>query len=341
MALNAIFQGNINPMRKKLTILIVFILPTLLACQVFSNLPAKTPSLSDVQTIVAATRTALASQTPPTPVATAVPLDQEVVGEGVPSPVSPLTLVEGAQTILLMGSDQRPNDGGFRTDTLVLLIIKTDGTLTMVSVPRDLWVYLPGKGMYRINAAMEYGGFDMVKATFEYNFGFAPQSYVLTNFSGFKTIVDSLGGINVQVGAALWDERDGYPGGFTIDPGLVYMDGDLALWYVRSRKSTSDLDRLRRSQEVLIAIGQKLFSLDGLARLPEFYSAFRGTVTTDLTLGDATALLPLLQSVDQNNVQRFTFSDNEVTPFTNSQGMYVLLPRRAAIRQLLNQALGQ
>ncbi len=205
--------------------------------------------------------------------------DEPGQAEAIPQPA-------GQVTILLMGSDQRPQTGGFRTDTMVLLVLRPSGSVSLVSFPRDLWVNLPGMGMQRLNTAMEFGGFELVQSTFQYNFGFAPQSYVLTNFSGFKSIVDSLGGVDVQVSQTLVDSRDGYPDGFRLDPGTVHMDGDTALWYVRSRKTTSDLDRLRRSQEVIAAIGRKLFSLNGLGRVPEFYGAFRGAVVTDLTLAD-------------------------------------------------------
>ena len=80
------------------------------------------------------------------------------------------------------------------------------------------------------------------------------------------------------------------------------MDGDTALWYSRSRKSTGDLDRLRRSQEVLVAIGRKLLSLNGLTHVPQLYQALRGAVVTDLTLQDALDLLPTLQGIDPNRI---------------------------------------
>jgi polyisoprenyl-teichoic acid--peptidoglycan teichoic acid transferase len=332
-------------MRKKLTILILFLLLTLPACQVFSNVPGTTPP--EAQTLAAQTIAAgqvIASPTPtlePSPTPTATATVEMIPGEGVPGEASPLEIPEGAQTILLMGSDQRPNAGDFRTDTMVLLVLKKDGSASLVSFPRDLWVFLPGKSMQRINASMEFGGFELVKATFEYNFGFAPQSFVLTNFSGFKSIVDSLGGIDVWVGASLSDARDGFPDGFTVDPGTVHMDGETALWYVRSRKTTSDLDRLRRSQEVLFSIGRKLLSLNGLARVPEFYKAYRNAVVTDLTLDDMLGLLPLLQVITQDKIQRYAISSDQIIPYVTSQGADVLLPKPQAIRDLLVNALGE
>jgi LCP family protein required for cell wall assembly len=253
----------------------------------------------------------------------------------------PITIPRGEVTILLMGSDQRPEAGDFRTDTNVLVVLKKDGTVNLVSFPRDLWVYLPGIGMQRINAAQEFGGFDLVRATYEYNFGFAPQAYVLTNFSGFQSLVDSLGGINVQVGKTLFDARTGYPNGYQVDPGRVHMDGETALWYVRSRKTTSDLDRLRRSQEVILGIGKRLFSFNGLIHLPAFFTAFRGSVVTDLTLVDATNLWALLKAINSNKVTLYAVSSGQVSPFVTDGGADVLVPRPQALRTLLEQALGQ
>jgi LCP family protein required for cell wall assembly len=341
------------------------LLPLLLACQLFSG-----PGLSEsalLGTSVARTLTAIANTGAPGPArtstpsgaagaltATAEPLPSQGPTTtpmpfssetppppgGIPPQAAPISLPAGEVTLLLMGSDQRPGQEDFRTDTLLLVVLKTDGSVSLVSFPRDLWVYLPSQSMERINSAMEYGGFQLVQSTFQYNFGFAPQSYILTTFHGFQSIIDDLGGIDVQVGQTLSDTRTGFPKGFTVYPGWVHMDAATALWYVRSRESTSDLDRLRRAQEVIIAIGRKLFSLNGLSRLPQVYSDYRGDVVTDLTLQDVLNLAPIFQSVITSTVQRFVIGEGQVTPFITSEGADVLLPQSAAIRQLLLQALG-
>jgi LCP family protein required for cell wall assembly len=316
---------------------------TLLACQLFSG--TATPTSPLVGTIAAATLTADASTSvvpAPGPASTLVPdLNPTAAPDGsIPAPTAALPLADGEVTILLMGSDQRPNAPDFRTDTILLVVIKNDGSVNLVSFPRDLWVYLPERSMQRINAAVEFGGFNLVRSTFQYNFGFAPQSYVLTNFSGFRFIVDGLGGIDVQVGQTFTDARDGYPNGFTVQSGLVHMDGETALWYVRARKNTSDLDRLRRAQEVILAIGHKLLSLNSLARIPELYSIYRGAFVTDMTLHDVVTISPALQHIDPNKIQRYSIGMDQVIPFVTSDGADVLLPRADAIRQVLIQVLG-
>jgi LCP family protein required for cell wall assembly len=328
-------------MRRRLILLFVIFLFILPACQLFAV--TSTPDMSQVFTIVAGTLTARAYETPssePGTISTPMPLATETPQGSTPDLAASIQQPAGQVTILLMGSDQRPDARDFRTDILLLVVLRPDGSVNLVSFPRDLWVYLPGKFMQRINTAMEYGGFELVQSTFQYNFGFTPQSYVLTNFSGFQSIVDSLGGVDVQVARTFSDARDGYPEGYKVEAGLVHMDGETALWYIRSRKTTDDLDRLRRSQEVISAIGKKLLSLDGLAHVPEFYSALRSAVGTDLTLQDLVALVPALQSVDTNRIQRYSISSDQLIPYVTSGGADVFLPRQDAIRQVLEQALG-
>jgi polyisoprenyl-teichoic acid--peptidoglycan teichoic acid transferase len=267
------------------------------------------------------------------PLATPIPVDPASQTGLIPQPA-------GQVSVLLLGSDQRPNAGDFRTDVIDLVTFRADHSVSIVSFPRDLYVYLPGLNSQRINAAMEFGGFDLVKSTFEYNFGISPQHFILTNFSGFKSIVDSLGGINVDVAQTLHDTRTGYPDGFTVYPGVVYMNGETALWYVRSRYSTSDFDRLRRAQEVIFAISMKLYSLNALSSLPEFYEAYRNAVVTDIALGDLVKLLPLLQAADFNRVDRYQINTNQATPWIDpNTGSYYLVPQSQAINQLLRQAL--
>ena len=325
-------------------VLLLFILP---ACQLFAE--ASTPTPFIVGTIVASTLTANANPSilpepsptvSPIPVLTPTQPPTTAPTGNIPTQAAPIPQPAGEVTILLMGSDQRPGGQDFRTDTAVLVVRKPDSSVSLVSFPRDLWVYLPGRFMERINTAQEYGGFGLVQSTFQYNFGFTPQSYVMTNFSGFRSSIDSLGGIDVQVGQKLSDARDGYPKGYTVQAGLVPMDSAMALWYVRARETTSDLDRLRRGQEVILAIGKKLLSLNSLARIPQLFAGFHGAIVTDLIEQDVTDLLPILQLVNPNQVQRYAISTEQVISFHTSGGADVLLPRPDAIRQVLLEAMG-
>ena len=172
----------------------------------------------------------------------------------VPAPAGILSHPEDQVNILLLGSDQREGDNGFRTDTIQLLTINpSEGTVKLTSFPRDLYVYIPGYTVQRINTAYSWGGFDALADTMEYNFGVKPEYYVLINFWSFVDAIDSIGGITVEVGRDFCDHRDDF-GEFCVSQSTYWMNGATALWYVRSRYTTSDLDRGRRQQEVLEAV---------------------------------------------------------------------------------------
>lgn len=247
--------------------------------------------------------------------------------------------------ILILGSDFRPGQG-YRTDVFMLLsLYPKEGTASVISFPRDLYIYLPGIGNQRINVAQPFGGFELSKAVLEENFGVTADHYVMTNFQGFKGIINSLGGINVNVSQYLSDHCE-LPQGdanknCTVYAGVNYMDGDTALWYVRSRYTTSDLDRTRRAQEVILAIFSKLMSLNAISRAPELYNLYINSVETDLTVSDILPLLPLATSIlnDTSKLRRYAIGISEVTPTTLPQsGASVLLPDFGAIHQLILQS---
>jgi LCP family protein required for cell wall assembly len=259
----------------------------------------------------------------------------------IPAPVGILPQPKGQVNILLMGSDQRPNDGGFRTDTMILITVSPEGNVSLTSFPRDLYVYIPGWMMQRLNTAQGYGGFNTTAMTFEYNFGIRPDYYVLINFDGFRSIVNNLGGITVNVGTYFTDSRSGYPNGYSVNTGPVFMDSETALWYVRSRYSSSDIDRLRRAQEVLQAIGLKLFSLDGLSRVTELFNTYRANVDTNLSLEACLKLLPALNLVrDPNGIKRYAIGYDQAYDWIDpGTGAQVLIPVPEQIRILLEQAV--
>jgi polyisoprenyl-teichoic acid--peptidoglycan teichoic acid transferase len=281
----------------------------------------------------------------PQPTSTANPLDELTLDIGLPTPVRiaqpvPANMVN----LLLLGSDYRPSSG-YRTDVIMLVSINTQkGTVSVTSFPRDLYVYIPGWMTQRINTAQPHGGFGMMQDTFEYNFGVRPTYYVLTNFQGFIGIVNSLGGIEVNVAKALTDTCDlpwSSRGYCTMSAGPHNMDGATALWYVRSRHSSSDFDRTRRAQEVMLGLFYRLMSLDAVTRFPELYSNYRSSVETNMGLEDIAPLLPVASQVlsDNSRVSRYAVGPAEVTPYTTDSGAAVLLPNYEAITAILNQAI--
>jgi len=258
----------------------------------------------------------------------------------IPAPVGILPQPAGQMNILVLGSDQRPDEGGFRTDAMVLVTMNpSQGIVNMTSFPRDYYAYIPGWTVQRLNTAFVYGGFSLTQMTFEYNFGVRPEHYVMIGMNAFKEVVDSLDGVDVQVGQTLTDWRDHY-GYYTVTAGNEHMDGETALWYARSRYSTNDIVRNRRQQEVLEAIFHKLLSLDAVNRAPELYQAYVHNVTTDLSLDDIRPLLPLAAQLgDSSRIHRYAIGSGQVYDWINFSGAQVLMPIREAVIAVMRQAL--
>ena len=259
----------------------------------------------------------------------------------IPYPVGMLSQPKNQINILLLGSDIRPGATNYRTDTIILMTINKElGTIHLTSIPRDLYVYIPGWTVQRINTAMNHGGYHTLAMTLAYNFGVYPDYYLMINFSNFIKVINSLGGVDVEVGKNFSDQRTGY-GWYQVKKGTVHMDGETALWYVRSRYTSSDIDRLRRAQEVIQAVGYRLLSFDVLTRAPELYEIYKDTVYTDLGLSDLNKLLPAGNIlVKTQNVQRYVVDYSMVYDWTEPYtGAMVLIPDRYKIMLMMRDVL--
>jgi anionic cell wall polymer biosynthesis LytR-Cps2A-Psr (LCP) family protein len=168
---------------------------------------------------------------------------------------------------------------------------------------------------------------------------------MMTNFTGFKNIVDTLGGIEINASRNTEDRCDlSYQHGAwcSVGPGPETLDGELALWYVRSRYTSNDFDRTRRAQEVVEGLFKKLMSLDAIARAPELYNLFISNVETNLGFDEIitlTAIAPAILS-DPGRVSRYSISPKEVTPHViPASGANVLLPKYDLIWEIIKQAV--
>jgi LCP family protein required for cell wall assembly len=277
-----------------------------------------------------------ATQGSPEEEPTATPTEED-------QPVPRIDIPDGVVSIMIFGSDWRPGRGS-RTDVILLLILNpATGGASLVSFPRDLYVFIPGVGQERINTAQAYGDFPLTQQTFQINFGFTPDHYIMTYFDAFISIVDSLGGINVEASRNLTDTcklPQAVEGYCSVGPGTVWMNGETALWYVRSRYSTNDFDRTRRAQEVIIAIFKKLMSLDAITRAPDLYRQFRNSVDTDIDLDTAVSLARIAPGLISNpeKIRRYSVGPDQVWPYVTERGAQVLIPNTEAIQAILNEA---
>ena len=284
----------------------------------------------------------------------AAPPAPDTSGEG-PAPL-PLLSDNGSVNFLLIGSDKRPG-GSFRTDTMVLVILwPKEGQVSMISIPRDLWIYIPSVGMQRINTAYQSGelndykdgGPGLLRDTIAYNLGIRIDHTAMVEFGGFQRIVDTLGGVDVPVACPYTDwhlidpsydpNNENNWSLYTVQPGLVHMDGELALWYARSRLQSSDFDRGRRQQEVLRAIFNQALKTNMLTRIPQLYSDFSSAITTDLGLADLLKLSLYAPKLTNANIRSYYLRPPYVSDWITPGGADVLLPNQAALEQLLVEA---
>jgi LCP family protein required for cell wall assembly len=277
-----------------------------------------------------------ATPVPPTPVPTqalgSFHSSNSLTGGLIPQP-------KGQINILLLGSDQRLGSYGFRTDTILLVTINpAKNSINITSFPRDLYVNIPGGATNRINTAFARGGFETMADTFEVNLGVRPDFYVLINFWSFVDIVDSLGGIDVVASQPLSEYTA--RGWYTVPAGINHMDGDMALYYSRSRKSTSDFDRNRRQQEVVQGIIDKLVSLYTIAKIPELYRIYAENVETNVKLSDIIPLIPVAARFkDTSKIKHYYIGRAQVTNWVTPGGAQVLLPIQSAVIDVMMQAL--
>ena len=252
-----------------------------------------------------------------------------------------VSLPNRVETYLLLGSDYRPDEGS-RTDVIILAAVNfKEGKVNLMSFPRDLWVAIPGYGENRINAAYLYGGYDLLADTFHTNFGIRPDHYALVDFEGFVTIVDTLGGVDVNAEIAMEDYcKFNEERWCQVEPGITHMDGTHALWYARARYNTSDFDRTRRAQEVIKALVKKSVSFEGLIKSGKLFSTLGSYVETDLSSSDLLPLIAKMGSFTSDGaITSYRITENEAYSYYTVEGANVLVPDFGAIRLILNDVL--
>lgn len=254
---------------------------------------------------------------------------------------------KGRVNIVLLGLDRRPiGDEGTRSDSMILVSVDQDNkTAHLLSVPRDLWVKVPGHGNNRINTAYFFGeqsqpgkgGPPLVKETVQENFGIRVDYFIEIDFNGFRSIIDALGGITVDVKKPLVDNE--YPTEdfgikrIYVPAGIQRMNGQVALEYARSRHADSDLGRNQRQQEVLLAVREQGVNLNLLTNT-KLQAALQGTVKTDLTPGDIVALGQMAVGMKREAIRQFSIDAN-IARNTNISGNEVLVADQTLLRQLL------
>jgi LCP family protein required for cell wall assembly len=230
----------------------------------------------------------------------------------------------------LRGGETSGEDCPLCTDTIIVFTIDPiSKTAGLLSIPRDMWVNIPGSGYSRINTAYSIGegerlpggGPGLAMKTVEQFLGVPIQYYAQVDFNTFVEAIDEIGGIDVQVEKADKPLKNGKycyrldtigePGAqdhFVVCPGLRHMDGQRALAFARYRYSEGgDIDRAKRQQAVILAIRNKVFSAENfpklIAQAPQLYNIFSAGIHTNLSLDDMLKLAVLAQQISPGEIK--------------------------------------
>lgn len=264
----------------------------------------------------------------------------------IPTQVPTFDVPKDVINILLLGKDATEAN---HTDTIIVVSVnKETKTAAMVSIPRDLFVYVPGKIMSRINTALPLGGPQLLADTILYNLGIPIDYYAQVDFNSFVQIVDALDGVDIAVTCGFTDFRLKEPGLdiqdednwelFTLEPGIHHMDGDTALWYVRSRNSATgdDYGRGRRQQQLLRALFNKGLDLNLVPQVPTLYQTYKDTVETNVDIGAILQLAAVAPDVRANGIQNLYLKD-DVISYTTPSGANVLVPNWETMQVTLSR----
>ena len=298
------------------------------------------------------------------------PVDASASAAATSAPVVPTPTVDPAAqyiwndprrfTLLLLGIDQRRSvqePGPYRTDTMIVVSVdpvkKTAGVL---SIPRDLWVSIPGFKQGRINTANSLGdangypggGPALAAETVRQVLGIPIDKFLLINFDVFTTVVNTIAPSGVEVCVKEVIDDPDYPdaGYGTIavhfDPGCQVLDAEHLLQYARTRATAgSDFDRAGRQQEVLRALRESVMNVGGISNFigqaPTLWNELAGSFNTNMTMDEILRLGSLVQEIPRENIHFGQIDNLYVDLATTNTGEQVLLLKTNAVRLLLQQ----
>jgi len=256
--------------------------------------------------------------------------------------------------ILILGirgdEEEEPEAGAYLTDSLMVLSIdKNTGETGLISIPRDLYVKMPYLNKKdKINAAYAYSagskdsGLAGVKTLVSQITGVYIDYAVLFNFEAFRGLVDTVGGVDVTLAVPFEENLQWGSSSFYLPAGENHLDGEAALYYVRSRFSTSDFDRSRRQQEVIFALKEKMVSLGFLAnpiKINNTLDTIKQHIRTDIQLWDINDLAKIASAINKTgagNINTFVIHSENLVYEARQNEIYILLPNEntfAGIRE--------
>ncbi|MET0795350.1 MAG: LCP family protein [Polyangiaceae bacterium] len=257
---------------------------------------------------------------------------------------------EYTDNYLLVGLDRRPFGGGAGLADTILVAVFDEPTqaLGLISIPRDLWVEIPGHEADRINTVMNVArrsGEDplaLLGRVVENTLGLPIAHSVAIDIGVLERAVDALGGVTIDVRCPIVDrfvdprEPSGYRK-LELAAGATHVDGVTAAMYARSRHGRSDFSRARRQQAIVVALRRELVKPKTLLRLPALLGEFEDSLETDLRRVDVLSLSQRLLRVKSEHLHGLVLGVPQVSAMRASGGRAVLAPQREAINSALNQ----
>jgi LCP family protein required for cell wall assembly len=254
---------------------------------------------------------------------------------------------DGRINYLVMGYGGDGHQGAYLTDTMMVISIDPyNKKMAILSIPRDLWVSVPGYNDSKINAAFADGqaqngkvseGADLAKQTVSNILDLPIHYYIALDFSGFSKMIDAVGGVDVYVDQDIYDNQ--YPADnyqyqvYQISAGWHHMDGADALMYARSRYSTNDFSRAARQQKVITAFKQKILDLgfwSNPVKVASLLSSLQNNFSTDLTPQELVKTFELIKDVKENEIAQKVLDDSAgglLVPSVSSDGQDIFLPK--------------
>ncbi len=240
---------------------------------------------------------------------------------------------------LILGTDRRPNDSSWRTDTIMVVgIDRAENRIAVLSIPRDLYVEIPYYGYGRINQAdyigekfldVDGGGPALVSEILHDVLGISTEHWVRFEMTGFASIIDAVGGVSVHLDCPFFEPIYNLDTNqweyFTLPAGDVHMDGDTAYWYARLRLKENDIGRSNRQRQLLWALRDQALSKNLIVQLPVLWQAFNQSYTSDLTLLDIIDLMSFGMAVNAQDVRASGITLRELDSYITEQGAAVLL----------------
>ncbi len=260
----------------------------------------------------------------------------------------------GRVTVVVIGLDYRDwaaGEGPPRSDTMIVLTLDpVSKTAGMLSIPRDLWVNIPGFGHGKINTAYSLGeafklpggGPELARKTAELLLGVPIQYFAQVDFTAFERMIDEIGGIELEVPEEIKVDPLGPGNTVVLQPGKQTLDGPVALAYARARNSEGgDVDRARRQQQVILAIREKVFSFNMLptlvAKAPALYNELSSGINTNLPLEDAIRMAVLSQQIPLDKIEKGVISFEDVTLGKSPDNLDIVKPIPDKVRNLRDE----